>query len=106
MIYTGSKDKTIKKWHLKNGKAKEKYSFEGHTSLISELINMDGNTIASGSKDKTIKIWDTKKGKCLASLEGHERSVMKIIYSKEVNKLFSNSLDETIRVWNLDNYSC
>ena len=101
MIYTGSKDKTIRKWNLKDEKVTFKGIFEGHTSLITEIISIDGSYIASGSKDKTIRIWECQKGKCLATLEGHERSIMKLIYIKDIAKLISTSLDETIRVWNL-----
>ena len=35
----------------------------------------DGRRVVSASWDKTLKVWDVATGKCVATLEGHSKSV-------------------------------
>ncbi len=103
-IYTASKDRNIKKWQV-SGKVKCKDTFEEHDGSVVELIVIDSNHIASGSKDRTVKVWDLAKGKS-KTLEGHTRTVNKLIYIPEIKRLVSASLDETLRVWSIDSKTC
>lgn len=55
-IVSGSKDKTIKVWHLETGQLIK--TLEGHSASVKSVaISPDRQTIVSGSADNTIKIW-------------------------------------------------
>ena len=70
-LASGSCDKTIKIWGLKNGLCLKTLS--GHDDSVSCLILLGSSSreLGSGSWDKTIKIWDTRNEKCIKTLRGH-----------------------------------
>ena len=65
-IISGSFDKTIKIWNLKEEKCIK--TLEGHTDGINNLIKLNSNEIASCSNDKTIKIWNLKNSKLIKTI--------------------------------------
>ena len=48
---------TLQTFHLREGIVEEK-TLEGHSKIVTCLVKINGNTIASSSYDKSIKIWD------------------------------------------------
>ena len=66
-VGSGSYDKTIKLWNVKNGD--KIVTLKGHSgSVLSIAFSPDGKVIGSGSYDKTIKLWDIKTKKEIATL--------------------------------------
>jgi len=60
-IASGSRDKTIKLWDVKDDALTR--TFKGHTKGVNSVsFSPDGSRIASGSVDTTIKRWDVKDG--------------------------------------------
>jgi WD40 repeat protein len=55
-LISGSRDNTIKLWHLETGKLLRTLT-EHKKWVYSLAVAPDGHTLASGSEDKTIKIW-------------------------------------------------
>jgi uncharacterized coiled-coil protein SlyX len=108
-LYSGSKDCTIKVWHLVSGTLIA--SLEEHRGnvwciALSNERNNERNRLFSGSGDKTIKVWDTVTLQCLHTLQGHRQTVFAIVYDDNLNRLYSGSSDKTIKVWDLTTFAC
>jgi WD40 repeat protein/tRNA A-37 threonylcarbamoyl transferase component Bud32 len=100
LLVSGSDDKTIKLWNLRN--QKEIRTLEGHKEFIySVALSADGQTLASGGKDNTIKIWDLNTGQKNHTLVGHSSYVNSVALSADNQTLVSGSYDTTIKIWNL-----
>jgi len=54
-LVSGSEDKTIKIWDVKNGQTIK--TLTGHTGFLSALTVLPDGSLVSGSWDNTIKIW-------------------------------------------------
>ena len=91
-LYSGSWDKTIRKW---NSKGECVGVLKGHTDSV-ECLTVWNNHLYSGSEDKTIRKWNSS-GECVKVLEGHTDSVWCLTVWN--NHLYSGSSDETIRKW-------
>ena len=73
----------------------------GHTKIITSLVLLTENKLASGSEDKTIKLWDIKSRQCLSTITGNYESIQSLLKIDD-NTLAAGSHD-TIRVFNTDN---
>ncbi len=68
---SGSKDKTICLWDVRNQKLIA--TLEGHTDRIQTVtFSPDGRTLASGCRDGSIHLWDPNTGKHKVSLIGND----------------------------------
>ncbi|HEY9853934.1 MAG TPA: WD40 repeat domain-containing protein [Leptolyngbyaceae cyanobacterium] len=98
ILVSGSRDRTIKVWHLETGKLIR--TLTGHTGAIfSVAVSKDGKTIASGSEDKTIKLWHLETGELLSTFTGHGEAVNAVVFTPDGRTLASASLDKTIKIW-------
>ncbi len=99
-LVSGSDDKTINIWKLKN-RTKIR-TLRGHKGIVySVAINADGQTLVSGSGDKTIKIWNINTNKEINTLSGHKGLVNSVAISPDGKIIASGSYDKTIKLWNL-----
>jgi F-box and WD-40 domain protein 1/11 len=57
-IVTGSRDKTIRVWTIKNGKSKVKMVLTGHSASVLCLQFDHTGTMVSGSSDCSVIVWD------------------------------------------------
>lgn len=120
-IASGSRDRTIKIWHL--GTGRDIFTLTGHSNLIwSVCISPDGQTLVSGSEDKTIKIWQL--GTLISGNENwqnfgiipasvlsspyllytwveHHGPVYSVAISPDGKTITSGSGDKTIKIWQL-----
>ncbi|GAA6615277.1 protein kinase domain-containing protein [Scytonema sp. NUACC26] len=100
LLASGSDDKTIKIWNLRN--KKEIRTLKGHKEFVySVTLSADSQTLASGGKDNTIKIWNVNTGQVIRTLTGHSSYVNSVSLSADGQTLASGSYDTTIKVWNL-----
>ena len=57
-LASGSRDKTVKLWHVESGEWTR--TMEGHSHFVwSVAFSPDGQYLASGSWDNTVKLWST-----------------------------------------------
>ena len=99
-IASGSYDKTIKLWNLRE--QKEAFTLLGHSGLVrSVCFSPDGKFVASGSLDQTIKLWNLQEQKEVFTLSGYSHSVESVCFSPDGKFVSSGSYDKTIKLWNL-----
>lgn len=99
-LASGSRDKTIEVWDLKQGR--RWYTLTGHEEAVETLAySPDGKVLASGSRDNTIEIWDLDKGKRWYTLVGHSDWVYSVAFSPTEEILASGGRDKSIEIWDL-----
>ena len=94
-IISGSQDNIIKIW---DGN-RNILDLQEHNRSVRSICQI-GNTnfIATASFDHTIKIWDINKSTSVQTLQGHNSSVINVIYHSN-DYLISSSNDKTIKIW-------
>lgn len=99
-LASGSRDKTIKLWSVKEQKLINTLS--GHSSPVNSVaFSPDGTLLASGSGDWTIKLWNVKKQKLIKTFSGHSSSVNSVIFNLDGTLFVSGSSDKTIKLWSV-----
>jgi WD40 repeat protein len=99
-LASGSADKTIKLWDVREGRLLSTLQEHGHY-VYSVAFSPDGSRLASGSGDKTIKLWDVREGRLLSTLQGHGNLVSSVAFSPDGSRLASGSNDNTIKLWDV-----
>jgi WD40 repeat protein len=61
-------------------------------------LSPDGRRLAAGASDGRITLWDLASHQEVATLEGHQESVMQLAFTPEGDHLVSASKDQ-LRVW-------
>jgi len=106
-LFSGSFDKTIKRWSLQTGKLLQ--TLTGHSDAVRAIAPaQNGQFMATGSSDKTIKIWNLRSGDLLRTLPadlsvntGHAGPIWSISISPDGKTLVSGSYDGTVKVWDV-----
>ena len=100
-LYSGSWDKSIRKWSTASGQLVRK--FKGHTDYVTTVaVSSDGLYLYSGSEDNSIRKWSTESGQPVREFKGHSNSVTRVALSSDGAYLYSGSVDKTIRRWKID----
>jgi WD40 repeat protein len=96
-VASGSKDKTIKIWKLKDGQ--EEKTLSDHTDHVNAVsISPNNQLLASGSDDKTFKLWDLRKGVAIISIP-HPQKVYSVSFSPDGQYIATGCEDKMIRVY-------
>jgi hypothetical protein len=99
-IFSGSGDRTIRKWRLIDGE--EVLMLQGHTNSVTSLcLFPDESHIVSASRDCSIRIWDLKANQQVGGplLHGDEIS---LAMSPDGRYIASAGVDAKIYVWSLE----
>ena len=129
-LFTGSQDRTIKRWDsgkLKGSEPRQPhspkalYTRKAHEKDINALdVNHASTLFASASQDRTVKIWSADDGSAVGVLRGHKRGVWSVRFAPQDTPIVSvdsgtstsrgmvvtGSGDKTIKLWSLSDYSC
>ncbi|KAG8436127.1 hypothetical protein GDO86_007293 [Hymenochirus boettgeri] len=110
-VFTGSKDCSIIKWSICDGKKMHKIpggrkgsesTHVGHTAhVLCMALSSDGKYLASGDRNKLIFIWDPLTCQNLHKFQGHRDAVSGLSFQNGTHQLFSVSHDRSVKVWNV-----
>ena len=109
MLASGSVDGVYIIWDPTTG-APLSRAVKAHSKWITSLVwkpmhlDIDCKYILTTSKDGFLKIWNVILGHCILSLQAHEDSITKAIWSGE-NFIYTCSQDKLIKVWD-ENGTC
>lgn len=91
MIASGSQDKIVAVWNVKE--RKEEFVLKGHLrGVTSVCFSADGSMIASGSCDTTVKIWNVTERIEEFTFEGHSDSVSSVCFCVDGSMIVSDQM--------------
>ena len=103
MLASGSMDGTFIVWNPLTGNSLTR-AIKAHSKWITSIawkplhLDEDCNFLLTTSKDGFLKIWNVKTQHCQLSIQAHEDSITKAIWSGE-NFIYTCSQDKLIKVW-------
>ena len=89
----------MKIWNVEDWEVKK--TFNGHASLLRDIIVIDDNTFINASNDYSINIRSLSDGSVRTLLKGHTSFVTALILL-ENGDIASGSWDKTIKIWNVE----
>jgi WD40 repeat protein/beta-lactamase regulating signal transducer with metallopeptidase domain len=110
-LATAGKDQTVKLWSLATRRQTARATLKRElTPVRSVAYSPDGKTLAAadGPLDAggRIALWDLGTRRLLATLEGHERGAVTVVFSQDGTTLASGSCDGSIRIWDVATRTC
>ncbi|KAH9951866.1 WD40 repeat-like protein [Amylocystis lapponica] len=95
VLFTGSKDHTIREWDLSTGAVTR--VVEGiHDSSVLSLCVHNG-LLASGGSDQKVVVWDLTRNRLVKVIQDHDDSVLCVRFDDQ--RLVSCSKDRTVRTY-------
>jgi U3 small nucleolar RNA-associated protein 13 len=115
-MLTGSQDRTIKYWNLRDldlenpdehYKPRSLYTHQAHEKDINTIcVAPNDKFFATGSQDKTAKLWNVDTGEQIGVFKGHKRGVWCARFSPVDQVLATSSGDKTVKIWSLKDFTC
>ena len=100
-IFSGSSDRTIRKWHLIDGK--EVFVLRGHTHAVSSIcVSLDQRHLFSASYDSSVRIWDLKTNRQVGDPLLHKDRLLTVVLSSDGRYITSAGSEEKIYIWSLE----
>ena len=98
-MVTGSMDRTLRLWDLKEGIVLKK--MEGHQDIVrSVTVSRDGQLIASGDQNGELIAWNGDTGESLIqAVKVHSTVIRSLDFSLDGTVLASGSADKTTELW-------
>ena len=97
-LASGSADKTVKLWNVKNGQSIAPIE-TNRPIFVSQFI--DSQTLAVAEDDGTISLWDTRGTLKRTFEKQHQSSVDSLAVSGDGKNLASVGKDRTVRLWRI-----
>jgi len=98
-LYSGSRDRTVKKWSLVDGCCVHVY--RGHGSMV-RCLAVNGQYLATGSDDRSVRIWQRDTAAELRTMAGHRDFVRAVsLCSTFQQRLASSGDDHQVILWDV-----
>jgi F-box and WD-40 domain protein 1/11 len=81
VLFTGSRDKTVREWNLATGMVERVVSDVHYSSILSICVH-DG-FVASAGSDRRVAVWDLEANKLVKVICDHEDSVLCVRFDSE-----------------------
>lgn len=95
LVATASQDRTVKLW---TDRLELRKTLAGHKRGVWQVVfSTHKKAVASCSSDKTVRLWSVASGACLATLDGHEASVLSLALKGDT--LVSAAADGVVKLW-------
>ena len=105
LIVTGSHDKLIKVWDVKNQTLYK--TLTGHRKGIWALdFSKQEQLVVSASGDTTVKLWNLTTSTCMATFEGHDCAVIQVSFFNRSSQIVSSATNGLARVWDAKTSEC
>lgn len=102
VLFSGSRDGTLKRWEVTDETATFCATFESHVDWVNDAV-LTGDTLVSCSSDTTIKTWRAfSDGNCTKTFRQHSDYVISLAAAKHSNIIASAGLGGEVFVWDLD----
>lgn len=99
LLFTASRDKSIKIWDYQSGL--EIKTLFGHEHTVNHLeLSPDGKFLASTSADYTTRVWEIASGETILTVKG-ENYMTDVAFSPDGQKLACGGYDWTMSIWDL-----
>ncbi|KAI0374634.1 WD40 repeat-like protein [Pilatotrama ljubarskyi] len=95
VLFTGSKDRTIREWDLSTGSVIRVLDGVHESSVLSICVYR--GLLASASSDRRVVVWDLAKNEAIKVIRDHEDSVLCVRFDDR--RLVSCSKDRTVRTY-------
>jgi WD40 repeat protein len=100
-IFSGSRDKTIRKWQSFDGN--ELVVLRGHTNPVNSIcLTGDERHLVSASSDCSVRIWDLKTNRQVGDPLLHDDELLALAIPSNGRYIASAGLDKKVYVWNLE----
>lgn len=96
---SGSSDHTVRIWSTESGAPIGEPLVHG--DYVYAVDCSSTGRIASGGRDQVVKVWSLEGRHLVFELQGHERSVSAVAFSRDGQRLASGSHDRSIRIWSM-----
>jgi WD40 repeat protein len=101
MLLSGSTDKSVRIWNLRDVKFPEAQRFQTATAVTAVTFDADSTHALFATTDNQIHKWSISDGAEVKVFAGHTAAVTQLT-TTSTNLLISAALDSTIRIWNQD----
>lgn len=103
LLFSGSRDGTLKRWELDEVSAVCHATFESHVDWVNDAV-LTGETLVSCSSDTTLKTWDPfSDGVCTRTFRQHSDYVTCLAAaSKNSNIVASGGLGREVFIWDIE----
>ncbi len=99
-VVSTSDDDTVQVWDVQTGRVTAILRDRPWVRTVKTLSVLPSGHIASGSRDGTVRVWSVETGRSIASLHGHQDSVLALAALPD-GRVVSASADKSLRVWDV-----